>query len=172
MGPFKAFVDVLTAICKWFSCIAAALMVLIIAAVVAGRFIGQPISADVELIQFAMGVLVMTGLAFTEKANGHVTVGLIVDHMPASWQALLDMIAVILTFLVCAVVGWVNLTTAWEFVTRYTRTSDYLSIPYWPFKIVVGVGFWLWGLQALAKLPDIVSRARHGICSTTSEGHA
>ena len=172
MSNFRAFVDVLTTICKWFSCIAAGLMVLIIAAVVGGRFLHKPVSADVELIQFALGVLVMTGLAFTEKANSHVSVGLIVDLMPASWQALLDVLAVALTFFVCGVIGWVNLVVAWEFLTRYARTSDYLSIPFWPFKIVVGVGFWLWALQALLKIPDIVYRARHGVRSTAAEGHA
>lgn len=172
MGHFQALVDILTAVCKWFSCIAAGLMVIIITVVVGGRFINQPISADVELIQFAMGVLVMTALAFTEKTNGHVTVGLIVDHLPASMQALLDVVAVLLTFFVCAIIGWVNLITAWEFLTQYARTSDYLSIPFWPFKIVVGVGFWLWGLQALVKIPGIAYRARHGIKSTAAEGHA
>lgn len=172
MKLLRTLMDAITALFKWGACAATAFMMLLIALVVIGRAFNQPIPADVELIQLAMGVLVMMGLAYTEQSRSHVTVGLFVDHLPARSQAVLDVLAVLLIFITTAVIGWVNLRTGYDYLTRTPRSTDYLSIPLWPLKFIVGLGFWLWGVQALLRLPEIASNARHGIKSHAVEGHA
>jgi len=172
MSKIRVFVDAATAAYKWGASIVAVLMMLVIACAVVARALGTPLPADVEVIQLTMGTLVMLGLAYTEQVQSHVTVGLLVDHMPPRWQAALDLIAVALICAACAVIGWVNLTVAVEYLTVRPRSTDYLSIPLWPFKLIIGFGFWLWALQAVLRVPEILRNAREGVVSIRNGGHA
>lgn len=161
-----------TVIFQWAGAAILAIMMLLIAAVVTVRLLGSAIPGEIELIELTMGTVVMLGLAYTEKLQGHISVGLIVDHWPARWQAGADLLAVALIFVTCAIIGWVTLKVGVEYATTYPLSTDYLSIPLWPFKMIVGFGFWVWGLQALLRIPVILQNAREGRVSAASGGHA
>lgn len=172
MNMFSRFINGATAAFQWAAAVVLALMMLLIAYAVAARLLGLALPAEVELIELTMGTMVMLGLAYTEKVQGHITVGLLVDQLSARWQAAADMLGVALIFLACGVIGWVTLEVAVEYATTNPLSTDYLSIPLSPFKFIIGFGFWLWGLQAILRIPTILQNAREGRVSVASGGHA
>lgn len=172
MHIFFRCINRVTVIFQWAGAAILAIMMLLIAAAVTARLFGSAIPGEIELIELTMGTVVMLGLAYTEKQQGHISVGLLVDRWPARWQAGADLLAVALIFCTCAVIGWVTLKVGIEYATTYPLSTDYLSIPLWPFKMIVGFGFWVWGLQALLRIPVILRNAREGRISAVSGGHA
>ncbi|NYT61677.1 TRAP transporter small permease [Alcaligenaceae bacterium] len=172
MNIFFRAIDRLTVIFQWAGAIILAVMMLLITAAVIARLMGTAIPGEIELIELTMGTVVMLGLAYTEKLQNHISVGLLVDHWSPRWQAAADLLAVALIFCTCAIIGWVTLKVGVEYLTSYPLSTDYLSVPLWPFKLIVGFGFWLWGLQALLRIPAIFENVREGRGSAVSGGHA
>ncbi|MCW5656892.1 MAG: TRAP transporter small permease [Burkholderiaceae bacterium] len=134
---------------RWGAVVTIAAMALLITASVAMRAAGTPLGGEHELVELMMVAVVMLGLAPTHKARGHISIGLVVDRLPPHWQTGCDVLAAVLVAATCLVVGWANLRSAWEYATQSPMSTDFLSIPLYPFKALVGLGFWLWGLQAL-----------------------
>lgn len=172
MNIFSRFINRATTIFQWAGAIILALMMLLITGAVTARLFGTAIPGEIELIELTMGTVVMLGLAFTEREQGHISVGLLVDHWSPRWQAAADILAVALIFCTCAIIGWVTLKVGVEYLTSYPLSTDYLSVPLWPFKMIVGFGFWVWGLQALLRIPRILQNVREGRGSAVSGGHA
>ncbi len=172
MNLFSRLVDASQTWFRWAANAALVLMMLLISAAVGARALGLVFTSQLELVEFAMGSVVMLGLAYTEKVHSHVTVGLVVDRLPIRWQLVADLFAAVLIFAVCVVIGWANLKAAIGYATVDYRSSDYLSIPLWPFKLIVSLGFWLWGLQAIFHIPEIIRGSRQRLDSEASGEYA
>ncbi|WP_278342499.1 TRAP transporter small permease [Parageobacillus thermoglucosidasius] len=129
-----------------------ALMMFFITFAVIGRALGHPVLGDVEVVQLSMVVLIMFGLAYSQSRDAHVAIDLLVDRFSPRMQALMDVIASILTCIVCLVISWVYWHVAIRYTTEIQQYTDLLEIPLMPFKYIVAVGFFLWGLEALLKV--------------------
>lgn len=166
MKTFTRFVDSLTTVFRWFGLCFLVSMMLLISIAVIMRWLKYSLPADVELVVLAMGAVVMFGLAYTQKVHSHISVGLLVDNFSIRWQAAADILTAILTFSVCALIAWANLNVAIDYATTSPTSTDYLSIPLWPFKLIVSLGFFLWGLQAIMDIPSILKTVRddHDFC--------
>lgn len=138
------------------------LMMMVVTVAVVSRALGSPIVGDVEIVQLLMVVVIMMALGGVESEKGHVSIGLIVDRFPPRVQALLDVLAVVLTVLVTFTVSLVHFRVAWTYLTERPFSSDLLSIPLYPFKIIIAIGFLLWGLEALNHLPKALQALRTG----------
>lgn len=154
MRTFRFVVGLLTGAFRWVAVASVAAMALLITASVLMRATATPLGGEHELIELLMVAVVMLGLAYTHKAGGHISVGLLVDRLSPRWQAGLDLLAVVLIAATCLLIGWANLRVAYDYATGSPMSTDFLSIPLYPFKIVVGLGFWFWGLQAIAGLGE------------------
>lgn len=140
--------------------IIAGAMALLITTAIAMRALRSPMAGEHELIELMMLSMVMFGLSSVQSEKGHIAIEVLVDRLPVRWQALCDLQAGVLTAAGCAIIGWANMTMAWEYATYNPMSTDYLSLPLYPFKVLVGLGFWLWGLQAIVGLPAAVSGLR------------
>lgn len=158
-----------TQLCRWGAVITAAAMALLIPYTVLMRALGTPMGGDSELIELMMVVLVMLGLAYTQKARGHIAIGLLVDHFPRWAQVAADLLAVVLIVAGCALIGWANLRVAYEYATVIPMSTDFLSVPLYPFKIIVGLGFWLWALQAMVNFGQDMGN-KPGDCGSIGHG--
>lgn len=135
-------------------------MALLITYAIAMRMLNMPMSGEHELIELMMLSIVMFGLSSVQSERSHITIDVLVDRLPPRWQAVCDLQAIVLIVAGCAVIGWANLTMAWEYATVSPMSTDYLSLPLYPFKVLVGLGFWLWGAQALVGLPHAIAGIR------------
>ena len=158
MKLFSKVVHDLSDALSWVSMAILVCMALLITAAVLLRLVGFPILGDIEIVKLMMIVLIMCALAHTQKAKHHISVGILVDHFSPRYQALFDLIAytmmLIFSWMISAFVLYRLLTNRFAFVTG----SELLEIPYWPFKVIVIVGLFCWGLEAIVSFADAVKR--------------
>jgi TRAP-type C4-dicarboxylate transport system permease small subunit len=154
MRVLESLVSRCSAAFRWAAAITVAAMALLITLSVAMRAAAVPLGGEHELVELMMLAVVMLGLAHTQKEKGHIAIGLVVDRLPRRWQAAADGLAALLIAATCLLIGWSNLRVAYDYATASPMSTDFLSIPLYPFKALVGLGFWLWGLQALLGLRE------------------
>lgn len=171
MSLFLRCVNWVTAIFRWGAVFAVAAMMFLIAYSVLSRTVGTPLGGEHELIELMMVAMVMLALPYTQKEKGHITIDLLVDRFSPRWQAAADLLGALLVLASCGVIGWANLLVAVEYATESPISTDFLSVPLYPFQIAVGLGFWLWGLQAVARIPDAFKAARGGHASASQRGY-
>ena len=171
MRLFLRCVNWATDIFRWGAVATVAAMTLLIAYAVLMRAVAEPLGGEHELIELMMVTMVMLGLAYTQQKKGHITIGLLVDRFAPRWQAAADLLAALLVCASCGLIGWANLQMAVEYATESPMSTDYLSVPLYPFKIIVGLGFWLWGLQAVSRIADAFRGARGGRAAASHGEH-
>ncbi|OLO37101.1 hypothetical protein BTR23_14315 [Alkalihalophilus pseudofirmus] len=146
MNLFLKTIDYITTINKWAAYFISFLMVALVCIFSAARTLGQPIVGDIELIQFTMVLMIVFSLAYTEKTDSHVSITLLYDHLPNRFQLVLKLAAKILTVVFCFLVCWVFLSKM-----EFSSTSSLLKIVFYPFKIMLIIGFFAWGLEAFKR---------------------
>jgi len=147
MAILDKVVGVIVKVNKWISFSVLVLMMIFVGIAALSRGIGYPIIGDVEFVQFGMVLLIVGSLAYTEDTNSHIAIGIIVDKLPEFIQTILDIIAQILTIVFCFVVAYVFFLKL-----NFVHASTLLRIPFYPFKILLIIGFVAWGLVAIKKL--------------------
>lgn len=138
---------------KWFAMLVVISMaVLVTLTVILRNVFKAPIVGDYELVELLMVILIAMGLAYAEQINAHVSIGLLVDRFSHRVQDIFDFLAYILILAVCIFVGTVQLTAGIDLMTGFSRSTEILRIPQYPFKLLLGIGFYAWGLQILLKI--------------------
>ena len=155
MKYFSWIVTFITNLTKWISFVMLVILVPLVTFFSISRSFGKPILGDIEIVQFSMVVLIMGSLAYTERTNSHITIGLLVDKFPAKVQIVLDFVAQ-LSIIVFSIIVCCAFTTK----INLTQTSDMLNISFVPFKIFLVICFIGWALEALLKFIRIVANYR------------
>jgi TRAP-type C4-dicarboxylate transport system permease small subunit len=143
MNLFSKSVNYFTAINKWAAYAISFIMVAMVFVFAAARTLGSPIVGDIELVQFTMVLMIVFSLAYTEKTDSHVAITLIFDKLPAKIRFILLLMAKLLTLLFSFLVCWVFISKM-----NYSSTSSLLGIVYYPFRFMLIIGFFAWGLEA------------------------
>jgi TRAP-type transport system small permease protein len=127
---------------------------------VGGRyFFNKPLLGTVEMSEFLMVILSFGALALAELRNSHITVDFFVTVLPERVRALLEALAALLGILFWSFVAWraaVHANRIWN----AGEVSANLTIPTWPFYLVVTVGC---GLLALALVGRVARSVRTSI---------
>ena len=152
MNAVFKLVQSLTRFTKWIALAIMGFMMLFITTAVIGRAFGHPILGDVELVQIAMVVLIMFGLAYSQAKDSHVAIGLLVDRLSPRVQGILDVFGFVLTMVICITIGWVYIGVGLKNMLGSVLTTDLVGIPYYPFNFIIAIGFFLWGLEALLRI--------------------
>ncbi len=143
----------LTAIIRWGAIITIFLMMALIACSVISRgVINKPIIGDYELVQLMMVVLVGLGIAYSESVDAHIKVGLLVDRFNKRVQAAFNIFGYILVSAICFVVGTIQIGAGLKALHTFLVSTTILHVPHYPFQFLLGIGFFLWGLESLVKI--------------------
>ncbi|WP_084783241.1 TRAP transporter small permease [Bacillus dakarensis] len=145
------FINSFSAYAKYVSLFTQAFMMVFITIAVILRNLNHSIMGDYEIVQLLMIVVIMMGLPYVQQIKAHVSIGLIVDRLPKKIQKVLDVISYLLTFVVCELIGWVNIQVAIDYFVSY-RTSLLLKVPLYPFLFIIGIGFIIWGFVAFMQV--------------------
>lgn len=147
MSIFYKAVNFITEITKWLAYIITVIMMFMISYFAITRSFDHPVKGDIELVQFIMVLLIVTSLAYTEKLNAHVVIDLIFSRLPNTVQAVLTFISRLLVLFVCFII-------CWTFLSKIDpgTSSTVLKIPFYPFRIMIVIGFLAWGLEIIKKL--------------------
>ncbi|ARJ37920.1 TRAP transporter small permease [Sporosarcina sp. P21c] len=151
MGIVEKWIGFLTIIGKWIAILTMTSMMIFTTYAVISRKLGAPVVGDVEFMQLGMVVLIMFALAYTQKRDAHISIGLLVDRLPQKIQEFTDVISYLFTFIICLLIGWVSLNIGLNSMTGNIKTTDLLGVPHFPFRFIIALGFTMWGLEVLLK---------------------
>lgn len=122
---------------------------------VIGRYLfAAPVPGAGELIELLLVGLIFLGLPLVSLSDGHVTVDLATERLPAWTRAPLLVLARLVNALVLGVVGW-RLLVMGAALAGYGETSLYLRLPIAPFAYGAAVLCWL---AALLLLGMVIAR--------------
>ncbi len=126
---------------------------------VSGRyFFNRPLLGAVELSEFLMVLLSFGALALAELRNSHITVDFFVGALPERVRAVLEAAAALLGILFWTFVAWRAAVHA-QRIWHAGEVSANLTLPTWPFYLVVTLGC---GLLALALVGRVFRSLRAG----------
>ena len=150
----------ITSIGKYLSLISMVFIAVLTFISVIMRFFGSPVLGDVELVQLSMVVLIMGGLAYTQEKEAHIAVDILVNKFPAKVQLFLDVISKLLTAIMAFVIAYIYIQVFWEHLNETVLKTTLLGIAYYPFDLIIVLGFTTWGLQATMQFFTGVKRFR------------
>jgi TRAP-type mannitol/chloroaromatic compound transport system permease small subunit len=103
-----------------------------------------------ELSGYILVLAATWGLAYTLRADAHVRIDVLLPHMPPRLRAIADVIAQLVMAAFAALFAWriwILVEDSWE---TGIRSSTYLLMPLWIPQVILGVGFSLLALAAIA----------------------
>jgi TRAP-type C4-dicarboxylate transport system permease small subunit len=147
----KVILRLISLVSQWMSAVAAialGLMMLLSAADAGGRYLFSfPIKGAYELIGFLLVCAGTWGMADCEMQGSHVTVNILVDRLPPRVRLIISVVAYIISLVAFSLITWQAFVRGGRYIGMPGEVSEVLGIPFWPFIMVLGVGF---GMLCLA----------------------
>jgi TRAP-type C4-dicarboxylate transport system permease small subunit len=129
---------------------------------VLGRYLfNYPIEGTFELVGMLMLVIGFLGLGYCQLVKGNIMIDVIINRFSPRVQALLNIISLIMSAVICVLIVWQGWLRAWDYAFKELGgTSNTLHIPFWPFMFLMSISFaWV----AVIFIIDIVQAFQRGI---------
>ena len=146
MGQFEIFKKTLQKINRCFAFggmfLLIPMMLLTTADVIGRSYFRHPITGAYELSSYLLAVFILLGIAYTYQVGGHVRVTMFVSKLPDRVSVTVEIITILLSLFIVAVLAWQGWVLGWEEKT----VSEQLRIPELPFRLLVflaAVSLWL-----------------------------
>ena len=138
-------------------CVILCVMMMATVADVAGRYLRHPILGTDELVGLLMVCLASTALAYCHVKKGHIRLQLLTEHLPLKAQIALDIVAYLFCLFGSSLITWQTLVRAQAYmVATRGQVTQIMGIPFFPFVLVLGLGFFCLALVSLADLINSV----------------
>lgn len=135
--------------------ILATMMFLIFTAVLFRYLFNRPVSGDVELVEFMMGILVTFSVAYTAHKKSHIGVDLLLVRLKEKTRKIIGVVTSFLTLILFIFICWQTYILIGEDYHSKLE-SAVLYIPVYPFIIVVTIGFVILCLVLLAEFLSLL----------------
>ncbi len=115
------------------------------------RNVGYPMWGYIDFVEQAIAVFAFMGIAYCQRAGGHVRMDLVLRGLKGRWLWLAESLAVLLSLIVVGILiyyGYTHFERAFE---QGDSTID-ANFPVWPSKLIVPVAFSLLWLRLLMQL--------------------
>jgi TRAP-type C4-dicarboxylate transport system permease small subunit len=114
------------------ACIALAAMMLLTAADVVGRHVlGRPVPGTIELVQYAMAVVVFAGLPVVTRDGRHISLSLLEGRLGSGARRVQRAVLGMVCAVVLAVQGWIVFDTA-QLMREQGDVIGFLNLPVHP----------------------------------------
>lgn len=135
------------------SCAIFAIMALMTVDVIGRYFFKHPIVGSDEIVGVLLICLAACGFSYTQRLKQHIRVDLLTSHLPVKARLALDLITNLIALLVVFGITWQMFVAARRYLLHLqggSPVSVTLGIPWYPFIIILGAGFAIFGLILLA----------------------
>lgn len=151
--------EVVSPILRWINnagvAILALMMVLTVADVSLRYFFNKPVLGSYEITEFMMAMLAALTIGYAAILKAHVNVDLIFSRLPERVQGITGILTNLICVTLFALMFWRNIYQS--LVLREARSvSPALSIPEFPFVLLLGVGFGIIALVFLLQLLESI----------------
>jgi len=123
--------------------VALAVMMFITVIDVSGRnFFFRPLEGSFELIGILLIIAGSWGMGYCQLKNANIRIDILSERFPSKGKAILWVIAYIVGVMGTGAIAWrIFLRTHEYTLSRLGSVTDTLSIPIWPFTLLMGIGF-------------------------------
>ena len=133
------------------------LMVLAVWSVSGRKFFALPLPGYVDWIEFAMPLIAIMGISYTQRNGGHVRMDILIGQLRgrALWAAEMFSVVVILILMLALIWGsWAHFQRSFDFSSPlWSRDSSIdIGLPIWPAKLVVPVAFSVLALRLVLQI--------------------
>lgn len=139
------------------ACLALAAMMLLTVADVAGRHVlGRPLPGAVELVQYAMVIVVFAGLPVVTRDGRHISLGVLAGWLSPSWQHAQRRVVSLVCAVILSAQAWIVFETA-QVMRAQQDVIGFLNLPVHPAAYAISL---LSMLAAVAVLLHSMADAR------------
>lgn len=133
------------------------LMVLAVWSVGGRKFFGTPLAGYVDWIEFAMPLIAILGLSYTQRNGGHVRMDILIGQLKgrALWAAETFSVVLIFILMLALIWGsWAHFQRSFDFAApMWSRDSSIdIGLPIWPAKLIVPMAFTVLALRLLLQI--------------------
>ncbi len=133
------------------------LMLLTAADVGSRYFLNAPLNGVVDLTRFSVLIMTFLGFAYCGFRGANVVIELLFNQLGPRVQTGLKRLANALGCLLFSVIAWRSVVQSVD-VREFNETSQLLTIPYWPFYVLLAFGAalfaWVLLLRIFVELPE------------------
>ena len=124
------------------SCLLFSMMILMSSDVIARYVATRPINGADEVVGFLLLCLSACAIVYCQQKKKHIRMTLLFDRLSPRVQDSLDTFSSLLGFIITSLMAWQLFYAASKFVlSPLGNTSRTLNIPWFPFMIILGIGF-------------------------------
>ena len=133
------------------------LMVLAVWSVGGRKFFGTPLAGYVDWIEFAMPLIAIMGISYTQRNGGHVRMDILIGQLKgrALWAAETCSVVLIFILMLALIWGsWAHFQRSFDFAApMWSRDSSIdIGLPIWPAKLIVPMAFTVLALRLLLQI--------------------
>ena len=133
------------------------LMVLAVWSVGGRKFFASPLPGYVDWIEFAMPLIAIMGISYTQRNGGHVRMDILIGQLRgrALWAAEMFSVVVILILMLALIWGsWAHFQRSFDFSSPlWSRDSSIdIGLPIWPAKLIVPMAFSVLALRLVLQI--------------------
>lgn len=125
-------------------------IMLVVVADVSGRyFFKHPINGADEAEGLLLLCAAACGLSYTQREKGHVRIEVFTEHLSSRVRAALEIFNYIISLAMVSLITWQLFEGARKFIFNLqggSSVSEVLRIPWYPFALILGLGFALYAL--------------------------
>ena len=115
----------------------------------------------VEISEYILLIMTFFGATWVLKKEGHVVLDIAVTLFKPRNRAVINAITSLVGAIICLVIFWHGLTSAWEhFTLGSTMIEKALELPTAPLLAILPVGFFLFSIQFLRRAHKYLRRWR------------
>ena len=135
------------------------MMIMTVLDVILRYLFNSPLLGAFEITEFMMVVIVFFSLAYTQSQKGHVTVDFFVTRLSEQKRRVINLISHSIYFLLILTITWKSVARAIE-ILETKEVSGTLSIPVFPFYLIVALGCAAMCIELLRDISKIMRQIR------------
>ena len=121
------------------------------------KFFGTPLAGYVDWIEFAMPLIAIMGISYTQRNGGHVRMDILIGQLKgrALWAAETFSVVLIFILMLALIWGsWAHFQRSFDFAApMWSRDSSIdIGLPIWPAKLIVPMAFTVLALRLLLQI--------------------
>jgi TRAP-type C4-dicarboxylate transport system permease small subunit len=129
-----------------------AMMVLRVVDVGGRYFFKHPFTGADELVGFLLLCMAACGFTYAQSRHAHIRIDIMTEHLPLKARRILDVYNFVIAIAISALITWQLSDAARRYIFNLqggSAVSEDLQLPFYPFMIILALGFAIYTLVLL-----------------------
>ena len=135
----------------------AAMMLLTTAEVVARAVFTKSVPGSYEYVSLLFVYLIFLGLAFSQRLDAHITIGIVYDLLPRIFRQIIQGTFLLVAFVFFAALTWNSAESAWSNYLLGDTVLGAIQVETWWSRAGVPIGCLMFGLRFLTQFLRLVT---------------